>query len=160
MRGCIVCNAIWSCHVHSTAHAVLDEFFPYLAQIITSMRGCVAHNDLWPWPIFSRLYSCDAYLYYYIHMWHKYKPWEDNVSHTISRSKSQKWRSQGLLDFFVVGMGVSQKISDYYFWLAQLMACSLTLLRHCLNPCWLIISKVQWHSTEGNFKRNTTAINH
>ena len=25
---------------------VLDGFFPYLAQIITSMRGCVAYNDL------------------------------------------------------------------------------------------------------------------
>ena len=33
---------------------VLCGFFPYLAQIITSMRGCVAYNDLWPWPISSR----------------------------------------------------------------------------------------------------------
>ena len=33
---------------------VLDGFFPYLAQMITSMRGCVAYNDLWPWPISSR----------------------------------------------------------------------------------------------------------
>ena len=32
---------------------VLDVFFPYLAQMITSMRGCVAYNDLWPWPISS-----------------------------------------------------------------------------------------------------------
>ena len=32
---------------------VLDGFFPYLAQMITSMRGCVAYNDLWPWPISS-----------------------------------------------------------------------------------------------------------
>ena len=35
---------------------VLDGFFPYLAQMITSMRGCVAYNDPWPWPISSR--SC------------------------------------------------------------------------------------------------------
>ena len=27
--------------------AVLDGFFPYLSQMITSMRGCVAYNDLW-----------------------------------------------------------------------------------------------------------------
>ena len=36
---------------------VLDGFFPYLAQMITSMRGCVAYNDLWPWPIFSRSFA-------------------------------------------------------------------------------------------------------
>ena len=34
-------------------------FFPYLAQIITSIRGCVVCNDLWPWPIFSRLFGLD-----------------------------------------------------------------------------------------------------
>ena len=33
---------------------VLNGFFPYLAQMITNMRGCVAYNDLWPWPISSR----------------------------------------------------------------------------------------------------------
>ena len=34
-------------------------FFPYLAQIIISIRGCVACNDLWPWPIFSRSFGLD-----------------------------------------------------------------------------------------------------
>ena len=38
---------------------VLDGFFPYLAHIITNMRGCVAYNDLWPWPIFSRSFGLD-----------------------------------------------------------------------------------------------------
>ena len=38
---------------------VLDGFFPYLSQMITSMRGCVAYNDLWPWPIFSRSFGLD-----------------------------------------------------------------------------------------------------
>ena len=37
--------------------AVLDGFFPYLSQMITSMRGCVAYNDLWPWPISSRSFG-------------------------------------------------------------------------------------------------------
>ena len=32
-------------------------FFPYLAQMITYMRGCVAYNDLWPWPISSRSFG-------------------------------------------------------------------------------------------------------
>ena len=36
---------------------ILDGFFPYLAQMITSMRGCVAYNDLWPWPISSRSFG-------------------------------------------------------------------------------------------------------
>ena len=36
---------------------VLDGFFPYLIQTITSMRGCVAYNDLWPWPISSRSFG-------------------------------------------------------------------------------------------------------
>ena len=36
---------------------VLDGFFPYLAQMITSMRGCVAYIDPWPWPISSRSFG-------------------------------------------------------------------------------------------------------
>ena len=36
---------------------VLDGFFPYLAQMITNIRGCVAYNDLWPWPISSRSFG-------------------------------------------------------------------------------------------------------
>ena len=38
---------------------VPDVFFPYLAQMITNMRECVAYNDLWPWPIFSRSFGLD-----------------------------------------------------------------------------------------------------
>ena len=38
---------------------ILDGFFPYLTQMITSMRGCVAYNDLWPWPISSRSFGLD-----------------------------------------------------------------------------------------------------
>ena len=29
------------------------------SKMITNMRGCVAYNDLWPWPIFSRSFSLD-----------------------------------------------------------------------------------------------------
>ena len=36
---------------------VLDGFFPYSSQMITSMRECVAYNDLWPWPISSRSFG-------------------------------------------------------------------------------------------------------
>ena len=36
---------------------VLNGFFLYLAQMITSMRGCVAYDDLKPWPISSRSFG-------------------------------------------------------------------------------------------------------
>ena len=36
---------------------VLDRFFPYLAQLTASMKGCVACNNLWPWPISSRSFG-------------------------------------------------------------------------------------------------------
>ena len=36
---------------------VLDGFFPCLAQMITSMRGCVVYNEFWPWPMSSRSFG-------------------------------------------------------------------------------------------------------
>ena len=36
---------------------VLDGLFPYLAQMITNIRGYVAYSDLWPWPISSRSFG-------------------------------------------------------------------------------------------------------
>ena len=43
--------------VRPVASTVPDGFFPYLVQMITSMRRCVAYNDLWPWPISSRSFG-------------------------------------------------------------------------------------------------------
>ena len=45
--------------VLSVASTVLDGFFPYLVQMITSMRRCVTWDDLWPWPISSRSFGVD-----------------------------------------------------------------------------------------------------
>ena len=42
--------------------------------------------------------------------------------------------------------------------LAQVMACCLTAPSHHLNQCWLIISKVQWHSSEGSLIKDTSTI--
>ena len=47
------------CCFCSKAHTVLDGFSPYLAQMITSIRGRGTHNDFWPWYIYSRSFSCD-----------------------------------------------------------------------------------------------------
>ena len=44
--------------------------------------------------------------------------------------------------------------------LAHVMACFLMAPSHYLNQCWFIISKVQWHSYQGNFTRDASAINH
>ena len=51
---------ILSCSLYTTYD--LDEFFPYLVQMITSIRGCVACNNFWPWCISSRLFSCDVWV--------------------------------------------------------------------------------------------------
>ena len=44
--------------------------------------------------------------------------------------------------------------------LVQVMACCLMAPSHYLNQCWFIISKVHWYSSEGNFSRDASAINH
>ena len=38
------------------------------------------------------------------------------------------------------------------------MACCLKAPSHYFNQCWLIISKVQWHSSEGNFTRDSPSV--
>ena len=45
--------------VRPVASTVQDGFFPYLVQMISSMRGCVACDDPWPWPISSRSFGLD-----------------------------------------------------------------------------------------------------
>ena len=40
------------------------------------------------------------------------------------------------------------------------MACCLMAPSHYLNQCWLIISRVQRHLSEGNFTIDTSGINH
>ena len=44
--------------------------------------------------------------------------------------------------------------------LVQVMACCLTAPSHYLNQCWLIVTKVHWCSSEGNFVWDITAISH
>ena len=44
--------------------------------------------------------------------------------------------------------------------LVQVMACCLTAPSHYLNQCWLIITKVQGHSSDGSFTRDAPTINH
>ena len=46
-------------HVCPVASTIQDGFFPYLVQMIISMRRCVACDDLWPWPISSWSFDLD-----------------------------------------------------------------------------------------------------
>ena len=49
---------------------------------------------------------------------------------------------------------------DHRSTLAQVMAYCLMTPSNYLNQCWLVISKVQWDLSKGNFTRDTSAINH
>ena len=51
---------------------------------------------------------------------------------------------------FINSLWASDTIWRHRTWstLAQVMACCLTAPSHYLNQCWLIISKVLWHSSE------------
>ena len=54
-----VCLSVCSLtfRVRPVASTVQDGFFPYLVQMINSMRGCVPCDDPWPWPISSRSFG-------------------------------------------------------------------------------------------------------
>ena len=56
-----VCLSVCSLtfRVRPVASTVQDGFSPYLVQMINSKRGCVACDDLWPWPISSRSFGLD-----------------------------------------------------------------------------------------------------
>ena len=137
MRGCVALNDLWpwpipsrsssldfavkllrygtSCSVQSSAWNVLDGFFPYLARLITGVRGCVACSDLWPWPISSRFFSCDiAYCMDYIHV-AQIQPMTYNVSCTISRPTGRKWRSHRPFACLQSGLGYSSRSLNYTF---------------------------------------------
>ena len=43
--------------VRPVASTVQDGFFPYLVQMINSLRECVACDDPWPWPTSSRAFG-------------------------------------------------------------------------------------------------------
>ena len=71
MRGCVAYNDPWQWPISSrsfglgleicvpsVASTVPDGLFPYLVQMITSMR-CVACDDLWHWPISSKSFDLD-----------------------------------------------------------------------------------------------------
>ena len=83
------------------------------------------------------------------------------------------WGDWGLGNYFTEGLDTGSKPHQSIFMqintlgqqktgstLAQVMACCPTAPSHYLNQCWLNISKVCWHSSEGNFTADISATNH
>ena len=75
--------------------------------------------------------------------------------HSFSR---EKWNAHHYFNL----LWPSNAIWRYRFGskLAQIMACCLAAPSHYLTHSWLIFSKAQWHSSQGNFTRDTSATNH
>ena len=111
---------------------VLDGFFPYLSQMITSMRECVAYNDLWPWSISSRSFSLglenhvrsvastvpDGFFPYLVQMitdsfyiWHKWSLSLGGVSRVTFFSKSGNLNFWQIFEFF--GLDLEKKILQF-----------------------------------------------
>ena len=62
LSGCLsVCLSVCplTFRVRPVASTVQDRLFPYLVQMINSIRGCVACDDPWPWPIHSRSFGLE-----------------------------------------------------------------------------------------------------
>ena len=76
MRGCVACDDLWPWPIYSrsfgldlenrvrfVASTVLDQFFLYLAQMITIIRGCVAcyiFVRIWKFEFLANLRNCSA----------------------------------------------------------------------------------------------------
>ena len=124
-----VCPSIRpTCLVYSVTRTVPDGFFPYLAQMLTSMRGCVAHNDLWLSPISSRSFSYDlaiklpkygtsscvhstacTFSLDFFPVWGKWSlAWEGVLI-------GQRSRSHGLFEFLWSGQGYPSRSLIYNF---------------------------------------------
>ena len=74
-----------------------------------------------------------AYFIVYIHMWHKYNPWGDNVSHKISKSIGQRSRSHRSFEFLQSIWGYPSRSLIYNF--ASLVK-SLQSVK-CISKCLL-----------------------
>ena len=104
--------------------------------------------------------------------WHQAHTWtNDNHDHwhslTLATFNLSGWESE----FLVLSTLFSKVINSLWpndaIWryrsrstLAHVMACCLTAPSHYLNQCWLILSKNQWHSAEGNLIKNSSPFNH
>ena len=140
MRRCVACDDLWPWpissrsfdldfenRVRSVTFSVLDRLFPYLPQIITTIRGCVAGGG-------------------YPRRWHR----------LIYLVLVSKWKK-----YFLNSLWPSDAIWQYSSGspLTQVVPCCLTAPSHYLNQCWLVIKCILWHSPESNFPRSAHEFN-
>ena len=115
---------------------------------------------------------------YFIHLVRNFSEIWIKMKQFLSRKCS--WNGASIMTAIFSGLNVLIMFSDNkYSWcinslwpseaiwwqgsrstLVHIMACCLKAPSHYLNQCWLIITKVQWCSSEGNFAWDNTAINH
>ena len=105
-------------------------------------------------------------------LWRQYETELDKISNTIGNFRRFPLRISCVLQFAmqtqtsllieVYSLRLSNTIWRHKSGstLAPVMACCLTAPSHYLNKCWLIISKVQWHPSQSNFTKDTSAISH
>ena len=122
--------------------SVLNWFFPYLAQMITNKRRCVAYNDLWPWPISSRSFGLglenhvrsvastvlDGFFPYLIQM-------ITSMRRCVACDELWSWPiSSRSFDLYFENRvhSVASTVLDGFFWyLAQMIA----IIRGCVKCC-------------------------
>ena len=76
--------------------------------------------------------------------------WSKYIVNGMDANTSQVLAHYDTFANLVNSLGPSDTIWHWRSWstLVQVMACCLTAPSHYLDQCWLIISKVLWHSSE------------
>ena len=83
-----------------------------------------------------------------------------NRSFDKMHSSSAKWKSVCSHPKFLIHFCGFIWRHSFGSTLVEVMACCLTAPSHYLNQFSLIINKVQWYSSNGNFTKDTSAIHY
>ena len=132
-------------------------------------NGCIFHKTFsiaFSWmKMYEFQLKCDCILFLRVHLtilvqimgWHQQgdKPLSEPIMINLLTYKCVT-RPQ-----WVNSLGPSDTIWRWRSWstLYQIMTCCLTAPSHYLNQCWLIISKVLWHSSESIILRRSEDAN-
>ena len=144
---------IWSCISFELSHWISSPYALFLGQIwwkdilISSISNCILVKLLYSLLSLTHLKTYPMLIgsHQIINMQSN----ENNCRYYVNLRNKHFWWLTGWLRIFD-----SLWPSDAIWWhrsrsaLAEVMAGWLTAPGHYLNQCWLIISKVQWHSLE------------
>ena len=132
---CFSCNILFLLQNHCSSfnHRVVWRFSIWFTFVQTLTKSTLLKCRKQKWPIFQ------LYIYIYCDMNSNWFYWILADQRLFLRNSL--WPSDAT---WCHGSGSS---------LAQVMACCLTAPSHYLNQYCFLISKVHWHSHEGNFTR-------